>query len=118
VIDPDGKRPLSLKEQASAQSIAVTREGFYEIHRANGRQELVAVHANRRESDLTPIPAETLELWRNTGKAVPSAEGAAAADSSSRPWSLWRYALILVLVAALIESLFASRYLTVEQEAA
>jgi hypothetical protein len=118
VIDPDGKRPLSLKEQASAQSIAVTREGFYEIHRANGRQELVAVHANRRESDLTPIPAETLELWRNTGRAVPASDGATAADSSSRPWSLWRYALILVLAAALIESLFASRYLTVEQEAA
>jgi hypothetical protein len=118
VIDPDGKRPLSLKEAASAQSIAVTREGFYEIHRANGRQELVAVHANRRESDLTPIPAETLELWRNTGKAVASTDGAAAVDGSARPWSLWRYALILVLIAALVESLIASRYLSMEQEPA
>jgi Aerotolerance regulator N-terminal/von Willebrand factor type A domain len=118
VIDPDGKRPLSLKEAASAQSIAVTREGFYEIHRANGRQELVAVHANRRESDLTPIPAETLELWRNTGKAVASTDSAAAVDGSARPWSLWRYALILVLIAALVESLIASRYLSMEQEPA
>jgi len=118
VIDPDGKRPLSLKESASAQTFAVAREGFYEIHRANGRQELVAVHANRRESDLTPIPEETLELWRNTGKAVPSSDSAPAADGSARPWSLWRYALLLVLIAALVESFFASRYLTMEQEAA
>ena len=46
----------------------MNREGFYEIHRANGRQELVAVHADRRESDLTPMPQETLDLWRNTGR--------------------------------------------------
>ena len=118
VIDPDGKRPLSLKESVSAQTFVVTREGFYEIHRANGRQEMVAAHANRRESDLTPIPEETLELWRNTGKAVPSSEGSPAADGSARPWSLWRYALALVLIAALVESFVASRYLTMEQEAA
>jgi hypothetical protein len=117
VIDPAGKRPLSLKEATTAQTLEVTREGFYEIHRANGRQELVAVHANRRESDLTPIPDETLELWRNTGKAV-STEGTPAADGSARPWSLWRYALALVLIAALLESLIASRYLTMEQEVA
>jgi Aerotolerance regulator N-terminal/von Willebrand factor type A domain len=118
VIDPDGKRPLSLKEAANAQTMEVTREGFYEIHRANGRQELVAVHANRRESDLTPIPDETLELWRNTGKAVATADGAPVSENGTRPWSLWRYALALVLIAALIESLFASRYLTMEQEVA
>ncbi|HME10127.1 MAG TPA: VWA domain-containing protein, partial [Bryobacteraceae bacterium] len=118
VIDPDGKRPLSLKESTSAQTFPVTREGFYEIHRANGRQELVAVHANRRESDLTPIPAETLDLWRNTGKAAPASDGSAGADSGARPWSLWRYFLALVLIAAIIESFFASRYLTMEQETA
>ena len=118
VIDPDGKRPLSLKESTSAQSFAVTREGFYEIHRANGRQELVAVHANRRESDLAAIPAETLDLWRNTGKAVPAADGLSTVEGSTRPWSLWRYALALVLIAALVESFIASRYLTMEQEAA
>jgi len=96
----------------------VTREGFYEIHRANGRQEMVAAHADRRESDLTPIPPETLALWKNTGLGpdTPSTDG--SADTQARPWSLWRYALLLVLITAIIESVFASRYLSVEKEVA
>jgi hypothetical protein len=118
VTDPDGKHPLSLNEAASAQSFQVNREGFYEIHRGNGRQEMVAVHADRRESDLTPIPQETLELWRNTGKGPDPVTTNGEAASQSRPWSLWRYALLLVLITAIIESLIASRYLSVEKEAA
>ncbi|MBZ5609403.1 MAG: BatA domain-containing protein [Acidobacteriia bacterium] len=118
VVDPDGQHPLSLKEATTAVSFQVTREGYYEIHRTAGRQEFVAVHADRQESDLTPVPKETLDLWRNTGS---STEASASGDSSgnpSRPWSLWRYALLLVLITAIIESVIASRYLSVEKEAA
>jgi len=118
VTDPDGKQPLSLNEAASAQSFQVNREGFYEIHRGNGRQEMVAVHADRRESDLTPIPQETLDLWRNTGKGPDPVTANGEAANQPRPWSLWRYALLLVLITAIIESLIASRYLSVEKEAA
>jgi hypothetical protein len=119
VTEPDGTHPLSLKDATTTQTFQVTREGFYEIHRANGRQEFVAVHADRHESDLTPIPQETLDLWRNTGRSpdTPSADGTAA-QNQSRPWSLWRYALLLVLITAIIESVFASRYLSVEKEVA
>lgn len=119
VIDPDGKHPLSLKEATTAQSFQVTREGFYEIHRGNGRQELVAVHADRRESDLSTIRPETLQLWKSTGR--PESVSAAVNGEQSeqnRPWSLWRYALLLVLLLAVVESIFASRYLSVEKEAA
>jgi hypothetical protein len=118
VIDPDGKHPFSLKEASTAQTYRVDREGFYEIHRANGRQEMIAVHADRRESDLTPIPQETLDLWRNTGKGADTSGGATDSADHPRPWSLWRYALLLVLIIAIIESLLASRYLSVEKEAA
>lgn len=119
VTEPDGTHPLSLKDATTAQTFQVTREGFYEIHRANGRQEMVAVHADRRESDLTPIPQETLALWKNTGLGpdTPAADGSAP-DTQARPWSLWRYALLLVLITAIIESVFASRYLSVEKEVA
>ena len=41
-----------------------------------------------------------------------------AADNAARPWSLWRYALFLVLLIGLAESLLAVRYLSVEKEAA
>ena len=120
VTEPDGTHPLSLKDATAAQTFQVTREGFYEIHRANGRQEFVAVHADRRESDLTPIPQETLDLWRNTGRGpdTPASQDGSAAQTQARPWSLWRYALLLVLITAIIESVLASRYLSVEKEVA
>jgi hypothetical protein len=119
VTEPDGSHPLSLKDASTTQTFQVTREGFYDIHRANGREELVAVHADRRESDLTPIPQETLALWQNTGLGpdTPSGDGSAN-DTQPRPWSLWRYALLLVLIIAIIESVLASRYLSVEKEVA
>ena len=119
VIDPDGKRPLSLKEATTLQSFQVTREGFYEIHRANLRQELVAAHADRRESDLSTIPPETLQLWKNTGSpGAPEPSTGGDQASQNRPWSLWRYALLLVLMLAIVESIFADRYLSLEKEAA
>lgn len=118
VIDPDGKHPLSLKEATTSQNFQVNREGFYEIHRGNGRQEMVAVHADRRESDLTPIPQETLDLWKNTGRGPETVTAEGEAANQPRPWSLWRYALLLVVITAIIESLIASRYLSVEKEAA
>ncbi len=119
VTEPDGTHPLSLKDATTAQTFQVTREGFYDIHRANGREEFVAVHADRRESDLTPIPQETMALWKNTGLGpdTPSGDGSPA-DTQARPWSLWRYALLLVLITAIIESVLASRYLSVEKEVA
>lgn len=118
VVDPDGKHPLSLKEATTSPSFQVNREGFYEIHRTNGRQEMVAVHADRRESDLVTVPQETLDLWRNTGRSTEASTTTGDAGNPARPWSLWRYALLLVLITAIIESLLASRYLSVEKEAA
>ena len=117
VIGPDGKHELSLREAARALSYDLPQEGFYEVQRADGRRVVLAAHADRRESDLTPVPADTLELWRNTGeKATDPVSG--AADQETRPYSLWRYVLALVLLAALIESIFANRYLRGERQTA
>ncbi len=118
VTDPDGKHPLSLKEAATAQSFQFDREGFYEIRRANGRHEMMAAHADRLESDLTQISKETLESWKNTGRGVDNAPASNDPGNPGKTWSLWRYALLLVLILAIIESLIASRYLGVEKEAA
>ncbi len=71
VLDPDGKRVFSLEEAVKATNVAVNREGFYEIKTAGGRRSLVAVHADRRESDLAQIPKETLDLWKGTGSVDP-----------------------------------------------
>ncbi len=110
VIGPDGKHELSLSEASKALSFNLAQSGFYEVQRANGHRLLMAVHADRRESDLTTVPDETLALWRNTGNTAFEAQSGTV-EHQLRPWSLWRFALMLVLAAALIESVFASRYL-------
>lgn len=116
VIGPDGARALTLEEAAKAQTLPLVREGFYELRRANNRNEMVAVNADRREADLTTVAPETLALWENTAEG--KAEPAPGANSVEKPFSLWWYVLLAVLAAALVESVLASRYLSVEREAA
>lgn len=122
VIGPDGQHELSLGEATKATSVELRKNGFYEVQRADGRRLLMAVHADRRESDLTRIPAETLELWSHTGDESRQAHSddatSTSAERQTQPWSLWRYALLLTLGAALIESLFATRHLKEERRAA
>jgi hypothetical protein len=112
VIDPDGRRPLSLKEAASAQTFQLTRAGFYELRLANGRHDVIGVNADRRESDLDVIPEDVLALWR--GKATPAPQPASAASKvqdQTKPYSLWWYFLLLLAASAVGESLVSDRYL-------
>jgi hypothetical protein len=111
VLDPDGKRLLSLEEATTAKNFAVNKEGFFELKTASGRHTLLAVHADRRESDLSVIPQETLDLWRATGsdQNVPGASGGESRDK--KPWPLWPWLLLLLLMVAMAESLVADRHL-------
>jgi hypothetical protein len=72
---------------------------------------LLAVHADRRESDLAVIPEETLNLWRATGgdQNTPGAGGSGNRDK--KPWPLWPWLLLLLLLVAMAESLVADRHL-------
>lgn len=117
VIGPEGRHELSLAEAAKAQSFDLADDGFYEVTRAGGERSIVAVHADRRESDLQTIPDETLALWRNTGDTN-SPAASVPIQTQTRPWSLWRYVLAAALVAAAIESIFASRYWKKERQTA
>jgi hypothetical protein len=121
VIDPQGKRPLSINQATTAQSFRLTEAGFYQLKLANGRQDVVGVDVDRRESDLALMPDDVLALW--TGKSTGSAQSTAAADPSSdnsgpekKPYSLAWYVLIALLAAALAESVLASRYLDTQRE--
>ena len=117
VVDPNGKRPLSLKEATTAQSYELTQAGFYQLRLANGRQDVIGVNADRRESNLDVIADETLALWRgNTSSAADQASAAGQSQQKSQPYSLWWYLMVLALGAALAESLLASRYLATQTE--
>ena len=117
VIDPDGHRPLSLKEAASAQTYQLTRAGFYELQLANGRHDVIGVNADRRESDLAVIPDDVLALWRgNPAAGATQAAAGGQAQEQTKPYTLWWYIMLLVLAAAVAESLLADQYLGIQQE--
>ena len=116
VIDPDGHRPLSLKEASSAQTYQLTRAGFYELQLANGRHDVIGVNADRRESNLDVIPDDALSLWRGNPGGNASQAATGQVQEQTKRYSIWWYIMILVLAAALAESLLASRYLGVQQQ--
>ena len=116
VVDPKGQRALSLEEASKSQNIQFTMAGFYDIRRPNGRNEMVAVNADRRESDLTPATTETLSLWQNTANGT--AEPGAATAGDRKPVSLWWYVMLVVLALTVAESLLGNRHLSVDKEAA
>jgi len=116
VVDPDGHRPLSLQEAATAQSFRLTQAGFYQLRLANGRQDVVGVNPDRRESNLDVIPDDIRALWRGNPQPERASFAGAQASERNEPYPLWWYIMMLALVAALSESWLASRYLGTQRE--
>jgi hypothetical protein len=132
VIDPQGRRPLSLAEAQRTPALRLSEAGFYQLRRANGRSQLVGVNVDPRESDLRRMPAETLALWERGSAA---AGGAAVADGAvaggeaagrggaqsavtmvvaggrRERYPLWWFIMLLALTTALAESWVADRQL-------
>jgi hypothetical protein len=119
VTDPDGRRPLSLSEARTLQSFRLERAGFYQIRFADGRDAVIGVNPDRRESDLEPLSQEVQAVWSgNSGGKEPQAAGSAPVEVKSRPISLWWYVMLLALVVALVETVLASDYLGTQREEA
>jgi hypothetical protein len=121
VVGPSGKSELSLEESTKARAFTFPTEGYYEVRRANQKPEIFAVNADRRESDLTPVAQETLDLWKRTGEAGTSATAAPGQaqkqQEQEKTYSPWRYILLLLLLVAAAESWIGSRYLSENKDA-
>jgi hypothetical protein len=122
ITDPEGKRPLTLSEAATAQSFQLTEAGYYQLRLANGRQDLIGVNAEPKESNLDLMPDDVIALWQGkggekTGEASVSTAPAAAPPAKT-PQSFWWYVMLFVLAAVLGESVVASRYLGTQREEA
>jgi hypothetical protein len=119
IVGPDGKRPLSLQEEARVQSFQLTHAGFYQMRFASGRNTLIAVNPDRRESGLELMPDDVLKLWSGNGSPDASAaQTASAAVQKNSAYSLWWWFMLLILIAAAAESVLASRYLGTQREEA
>jgi hypothetical protein len=121
VTDPEGKRPLTLGEAASAQSFQLTEAGYYQLRLANGRRDEVGVNPDPKESNLDVIPDDVLALWQGAGgpssqEAADSSKTAGPATPQKTPQTLWWYVMLLVFVFAVAESALASRYLGTQRE--
>jgi len=116
VVDPKGGRVFDLRDAATAQNVQFTMAGFYDIRRPNGRNELVAVNSDRRESDLTPASPEDLKLWQNTANGTSG--GDSSTSSEQKPVSLWWYVMLAALALAVAESVLGNKHLAVDKEAA
>lgn len=119
VTDPEGKRPLTLGEAASAQSFQLTEAGYYQLRLADGRQDEIGVNPDPKESNLDVIPDDVLALWQGKGDEA-SQEASAAGPAPPKPTktaqSLWWYVMLFVLASAIAESVLASRYLGTQRE--
>ena len=117
VTDPEGKRPLTLGEAASAQSFQLTEAGYYQLRLADGRRDEIGVNPDPKESNLDVIPGDVLALWQGKGGESSEAvhQGAGPAPRQKMQ-SLWWYVMLLVLASVIAESVLASRYLGTQRE--
>jgi hypothetical protein len=113
VIDPDGHRPLSLSELRTAQSLPLEHAGFYQIHLANGRDAVIGVNPDRRESNLEPMSPDLLALWSGSsaGSEATQTTASATGETNFRVQSFWWWVMLLALLVAVSETALASRYL-------
>lgn len=118
VTDPEGRRPLTLSEAATAQSFQLTEAGYYQLRLADGRQNEVAVNPDTKESNLDVIPDDVIALWQGKGGDEGTQQASAGGPVAPRkvPQSFWWYVMLAVLASALVESAIASRYLGVQRE--
>jgi hypothetical protein len=118
IIDPDSRRPLSLSEARTVQNFRLSRAGFYQIRFANGRDAVIGVNPDRRESDLEPISSDVLKLWSGNSKGAPLAETARASDGevNYRTVNLWWYVMLFALATAVAETAVASLHMGTQRE--
>ena len=117
VIGPDGQRLLSLTEARNAQTLRLERAGFYQVRLANGRDMLIGVNPDRRESDLQPLATDVQRLWSGSaGTGASQTETVSTTEQKYQPLSLWWYVMLLAFVTALAEIAFASRYMGTQRE--
>jgi hypothetical protein len=114
IFDPRGEAALGLG--AGTDAVLLDQVGFYEVV-GGGTTELVAVNFDPRESDLTPVDAETLERWRGLGVRAgdSTAPVAVVASGETVPSSLGLWLVMFLLMLVVVESLVGNWHLRIRR---
>jgi hypothetical protein len=113
IFNPAGEPALGL---GGTDDVLLEDVGFYELV-GGGRNELVAVNFDVRESNLEPVDAATLERWQALGQpsaAVPIAAAATGSDENV-PTPLGYWILFLVLIVLGVESWVGNWHLRIRR---
>jgi Aerotolerance regulator N-terminal/von Willebrand factor type A domain len=116
VIDPDGRRPLSIGEARVVQGFQLRRAGFYQVRFVNGRDVVIGVNPDRRESDLQPIAQDVQQLWSGSSNGREPVSATSVDDIKYHPVNLWWYVMLLALLVAVAETTLASSYMGTHRE--
>jgi hypothetical protein len=112
IFDPEGESVLGLGNAGT--DVLLDRIGFYELV-GGGRDELVAVNFDDRESDLAPADAMTLARWQDLGRAAVPAAGGSETLTEEIQVPIGYWLLLLLLVAAIVESGLGNWHLRVRR---
>jgi hypothetical protein len=111
VVDPDGDTVLSLADTTREQQVLLEKTGFYEVHTTVG-QTLIAANVDPRESDLAKIGQDVLDEWQaSTAVTGSAAQGAGYAAEVEQTVPLWHWALLLLALVVIGESILGNMYL-------
>ena len=111
VVDPDGNTVLSLADTTREQQIRLDKPGFYEVYTPEGATT-VAVNVDPRESDLRRIDFDVLDRWQDaTPGQVSDAVTTVAVAEEEQSIELWHWALLLLAVIVIGESILGNMYL-------
>ena len=104
LFDAEGVRVLALGDTTggSGNVLRVAEPGLYTV-RTPGRETLLAVNVDPRESDLAPVPADLLDRWRAAAqRSAPAAARPAAQAATDEPTGMPLAPMLLALGLALL----------------
>ncbi len=115
LLDPGGEPMRDLSQLSDRTSVRLDTPGIYQLRNSAGIQS-IAVNSDARESDITTIDDSTLNDWQQTGNASSNTTTLNQPSDKSQK-SFWLWLLPLLLVVALLESLYSHRHLWIRREA-